>query len=248
MSRVSVGRVTSDLWFKSKAYFLLAITAPLSACVSLAAIEPVPLPPVHYRVDVVSDIEFLPPNQIGRRCAERRGNIIGLPVMPAMACADTQLISMPDPCRVFAPSEYAETLCESVQHQTVASLTTASISHEHKLRRIEFIDPSDIPDRCVYRGGVEGMSDVETVKACRNSALVSIGNPCTIDRPDWYSNLLCHELGHVNGWPANHSRGTPPIQFSSLGRAQAHPAKEAVGRLELANRRARERDPIVFID
>jgi hypothetical protein len=36
-----------------------------------------------------------------------------------------------------------------------------------------------------------------------------IENPCDVarfDRGQWYARLLCHEMGHANGWPADHSR------------------------------------------
>jgi hypothetical protein len=45
---------------------------------------------------------------------------------------------------------------------------------------------------CVYRPTKSG-----------EPMLMIIGNPC--DYPDErYARHVCHELGHVNGWPANH--------------------------------------------
>jgi hypothetical protein len=33
--------------------------------------------------------------------------------------------------------------------------------------------------------------------------LMVMPNPCLVEY-DYYAHLLCHELGHVNGWPATH--------------------------------------------
>lgn len=31
-----------------------------------------------------------------------------------------------------------------------------------------------------------------------------IENPCNVADQHWYPALLCHEIGHRNGWPADH--------------------------------------------
>lgn len=33
---------------------------------------------------------------------------------------------------------------------------------------------------------------------------VVMPNPCKYDDVDFYAHLLCHELGHVNGWNRTH--------------------------------------------
>lgn len=33
-----------------------------------------------------------------------------------------------------------------------------------------------------------------------------VPNPCLSSGN--YAKILCHEIGHINGWPANHSRST----------------------------------------
>lgn len=45
-----------------------------------------------------------------------------------------------------------------------------------------------------------------TVEACTRGNLVTVPNPCAWPGSDPYAQLLCHELGHVNGWPSNHPR------------------------------------------
>jgi hypothetical protein len=34
-------------------------------------------------------------------------------------------------------------------------------------------------------------------------AIVTMANPCGVTY-DYYAHLLCHEMGHVNGWPRTH--------------------------------------------
>lgn len=40
--------------------------------------------------------------------------------------------------------------------------------------------------------------------ACANRFRIWIENPCLYQGA--YAALLCHELGHVNGWPGDHPR------------------------------------------
>lgn len=35
---------------------------------------------------------------------------------------------------------------------------------------------------------------------------IAIRNPCLAPRWDDYARDLCHELGHMNGWPLDHPR------------------------------------------
>lgn len=35
---------------------------------------------------------------------------------------------------------------------------------------------------------------------------IYIPNPCTFPAGDRYARLLCHEIGHLNGWPDNHPK------------------------------------------
>ncbi|HEX8569373.1 MAG TPA: hypothetical protein VF699_05550 [Caulobacteraceae bacterium] len=40
--------------------------------------------------------------------------------------------------------------------------------------------------------------------ACHTGERVVLPNPCTFPQSDGYAKILCHELGHANGWSANH--------------------------------------------
>lgn len=42
------------------------------------------------------------------------------------------------------------------------------------------------------------------VEACVRNSVIIAPNPCQWPGSDTYAQLLCHEMGHVNGWPANH--------------------------------------------
>jgi hypothetical protein len=34
--------------------------------------------------------------------------------------------------------------------------------------------------------------------------IIAVPNPCLFANSDLYAAILCHEMGHVNGWPAAH--------------------------------------------
>ena len=40
--------------------------------------------------------------------------------------------------------------------------------------------------------------------ACEIDGRVIAPNPCAFPASDAYARLLCHEIGHANGWPASH--------------------------------------------
>lgn len=40
--------------------------------------------------------------------------------------------------------------------------------------------------------------------ACEIDGRVIAPNPCAFAATDPYAKLLCHEIGHANGWPASH--------------------------------------------
>jgi hypothetical protein len=59
---------------------------------------------------------------------------------------------------------------------------------------------------------IQFVSDYELLKACgigavacvktigNNLAIIIVLNPCKTLKKEDYSTVLCHELGHVNGW------------------------------------------------
>ena len=44
--------------------------------------------------------------------------------------------------------------------------------------------------------------------ACQTGDRVIMPNPCSFPQTETYARMLCHELGHANGWPSTH--GDPP--------------------------------------
>jgi antirestriction protein ArdC len=40
--------------------------------------------------------------------------------------------------------------------------------------------------------------------ACATGERLVLPNPCAFGSNDRYAALLCHELGHANGWPPTH--------------------------------------------
>jgi hypothetical protein len=49
--------------------------------------------------------------------------------------------------------------------------------------------------------------------ACATGQRLVLPNPCTFGPNDRYAALLCHELGHANGWPPPH--GDFPVATTS---------------------------------
>lgn len=41
--------------------------------------------------------------------------------------------------------------------------------------------------------------------SCANDKIIFLPNPCTI-KGDWFAAVVCHELGHVNGWTQEHEK------------------------------------------
>lgn len=72
---------------------------------------------------------------------------------------------------------------------------------------VEFVDVGAVGVRCAERGvkflGLPGLNSL----ACSNADLVTMPNPCQFENAGWYAEAMCHELAHVNGWPASHDGG-----------------------------------------
>jgi len=61
--------------------------------------------------------------------------------------------------------------------------------------KVEFVQAESVLFRCI---------DAGPSVACTHGDRITITNPC--DYPDQaYARLLCHEMAHVNLWPADHS-------------------------------------------
>lgn len=65
---------------------------------------------------------------------------------------------------------------------------------------VEFVQPPLIDFRC---GDVPVPPDKHRI-GCTHGLTVTMPNPCLYAPNDYYAQVLCHELGHVNGWPPTH--------------------------------------------
>lgn len=67
---------------------------------------------------------------------------------------------------------------------------------------LKFAEQDQIDAACHPRYGVPpaGMK----TDACATGRTIIAPNPCEYDETDRYAHLLCHEMAHVNGWPATH--------------------------------------------
>lgn len=100
---------------KIKLFVALLLVMTLPACITVQAIEPVINPPTFYQADVTVPVEFVPPPMVGMRCTERGAKFLGLPGLNAGACADPQLVTMPDPCMTFTGGAFASALCQQYE-------------------------------------------------------------------------------------------------------------------------------------
>lgn len=95
---------------------IAALGAASSGCVSFRPVEPVIRPPETYRNNTIVPVEFVHPALVGVRCAERGAKFLMIPAVNANACADRDLITMPNPCQVVTGGWYAATLCHELAH------------------------------------------------------------------------------------------------------------------------------------
>ena len=68
--------------------------------------------------------------------------------------------------------------------------------------QLDVTSQSGIDQRChpVFGEPPAGMK----TDACEIGGRIIAPNPCSYPQSDAYAHLLCHELGHANGWPATH--------------------------------------------
>lgn len=212
----------------------------LSACVSVAPLEPIKNPPTDFRSDNGVDVEFLSPAIVGVRCAERGTAFYGMPVFHAMACGNGKLITMPDPCATFTGGAYAALACEA-RHQakslsetispllinasftagkTAARETAEAAVSEGRAIRVEFVHPASVGQRCFVLGARVVDGQEEGLQMCAGLDRIVLPNPCMQLEGGWYSRTLCHEMAHANGWGMNHPGGS----FLSDKRAGVDPS------------------------
>ena len=198
------------------------LSSVLAGCVSIAPIEPVKNPPLKYRANSVVLVEFVHPMKVGLRCAERGASAHGIPI--AMACADRGLMTMPNPCVTITGGSYANIICEQKRRpedmpNIFSQISLASVDPRLRPRALnaaqleshkfilEFARPEDMAARCETRGLTLRVND-KGLQSCGNKSLMTIANPCLKMGSGWYARQMCHELGHVNGWSANHRGGS----------------------------------------
>ena len=61
---------------------------------------------------------------------------------------------------------------------------------------------------------------------CQTGERIILPNPCTFPETDRYAALLCHELGHANGWTMNHDYDVA----EPSGREDGQPAAASTSR------------------
>jgi hypothetical protein len=90
---------------------------------------------------------------------------------------------------------FAALLCVA----SCASITPPTQYQRDAEARVTFLSArNDAIARCQMLGAPQG------AQACGGAAgFIVAPNPC-VYAGDPYADLLCHELGHVNGWPASH--------------------------------------------
>lgn len=67
---------------------------------------------------------------------------------------------------------------------------------------IDIRDQAGIDSEChaMFGAPPPGMK----TNACYTGKKVIMPNPCSFPKTDTYAHMLCHELGHANGWPSTH--------------------------------------------
>lgn len=199
-------------------------------CTTIAAIEPVANPPASFQADVAVQVEFMNPARVGPRCADRGVRVFGVPAVNAMACANTRLITMPNPCDTVTGGWYAKALCAEIGHsqgwapgdgspaRAEAGVETSPVAgrdfrpdtpqRSDTAIRVEFVDSHLVGRRCAQRGATYSGQPAMDAISCANAAMITAPNPCSVIDGGWYARLLCHEMGHVNGWPQSHAGGS----------------------------------------
>jgi hypothetical protein len=230
------------MWFSWRSVFSAASCLVGAGCTTIQAIEPILAPPQQFRFDTTTNVEFVSPLAIGFRCAERGAKFIGLPAFNAVACADTQLITMIDPCLTLTAGRYARDLCASLSSPPPRASDSMHAMHvaysaepgldlpsraslsTPEARQVTFASAENLYLRCNASAGDRS----DSLHACITGGIIVIGNPCDASHDGWYERTLCHELAHVNGWSANHADGAP--------RPPLHLASESPEASALANR------------
>lgn len=68
---------------------------------------------------------------------------------------------------------------------------------------VAFLTPDNVAKACGLTAP-EGMRVVACTKRYEGRALVIMPLPNEAGKSEYYAQLMAHELGHLNGWPATH--------------------------------------------
>jgi hypothetical protein len=124
---------------------------------------------------------------------------------PFAAIAAALLIPAP-----VAPAQ-APTTCSAPVAVPPSVTTPNSTYYSDSLPPARFRGDNSIKVRFSDQAGVDavcGKAPCNMVTlACtsvRRPQLMTLPNPCRYPTSDGYAQLVCHELGHLNGWPATH--------------------------------------------
>lgn len=50
----------------------------------------------------------------------------------------------------------------------------------------------------------DGVGPIACTGEKKHTTVMALPNPCAFADFDFYAAIVCHELGHANGWPASH--------------------------------------------
>lgn len=92
---------------------LIALLVMLQGCAVTAPLEPVQAPPARFRHNTIVPVQFVDQSVTGIACANRAKSAV---LLASQACADTDLITMPNPCTVANGGWYARVFCHELAH------------------------------------------------------------------------------------------------------------------------------------
>lgn len=78
----------------------------------------------------------------------------------------------------------------------------AQLQHDNVVT-MEFAGQSRINDVCNAQFGAPP-AGMQTQACATAGKRLIMPNPCAFPESETYARLLCHELGHANGWPPTH--------------------------------------------
>ena len=89
-------------------------------------------------------------------------------------------------------------------HSTATSDALPPLRYQQNMAAVMVtVHPSMLAEACNVK-----VPPGYTLMACsfedQGTPVIIMPNPCLFADGDYYARILCHESGHVNGWPATH--------------------------------------------